>query len=362
MKKVSLQDIASQLNVSKSLVSSVLNGKGDDRGIHPDTQKRVLAKARELSYKPHFIARGLRMGKSHTLGLIVADISNNFYARIARRVEQVAGAHGYHLIYCSSDEDPVKEVALIDMLRERQVDGLIISTTQQKSTFFTRLKKEGFPFVLIDRRLPMLRTNYVGVENREGARQATVELVRNGYRNIALLKISPGFLSTVKEREQGYRQAMRESGIRVHGRWTREVGFHRLKRQVTESLDDLLRGPHAIHAVFSVNNSITVSCLEYFHDHGIRIPEDIGLISFDDIDLFRFSQPGISAIAQPLDAIGEEAVNILLQEIDAPGRPVPRQRVLPVDLILRGSCGTNMARPRFDDRAAEKDLVQAFLI
>ena len=344
MKKVSLQDIASQLHVSKSLVSFVLNGQGDAMGIHPDTQDRVLAKARELSYKPHFIARGLRMGKSHTLGLIVADISNNFYARIAKRVEEVAGRHGFHLIYCSSDEDPEKEASLIQMLRDRNVDGLIISTTQQHTSIFTELKKERFPFVLIDRQLPRLRTNFVGVDNHGGGYSATTHLIENGYRSIALMKISPGYLSTVREREQGYRNAMKDGGLRVSHGWVREVGYHRLQQLVNTALDELMGGCPPVDALFSVNNSITVACLAYFRDHGIRLPQDIGIVSFDDIDLFRFNQPGITAIAQPLDAIGEEAVNILLADIDREGKAEIQQKILPVEFICRSSCKSKAAR------------------
>ena len=340
MKKVSLQDIATHLNVSKSLVSFVLNGKGDERGIHPDTQRRVLEKARELNYKPHFIARGLRMGRSHTIGLIVADISNNFYATIARRVEEVAGQHNYRLIFGSSDEDPQKEIALIEMLRERQVDGLIISTTQHKTAVFTRLRKEKFPFVLIDRHLPMLRTNYVGVDNHNGAYRATRQLIRNGYRKIALLKISPGYLSPVKEREKGYRDAMKDAGIRISRRWVQEVDFRHLGSQVNQSLRQLLSPVQDIEALFTINNRVAVACLEYLQEMKVSVPGDLALISFDDIALFRLSNPKVTAIAQPLNEIGEEAVKILLAEINGNQTDLTVRKVLPVGLIARGSCGT----------------------
>jgi LacI family transcriptional regulator len=339
MKKVSLQDIATHLNVSKSLVSFVLNGKGNERGIHPDTQRRVLEKARELNYKPHFIARGLRMGRSHTIGLIVADISNNFYATIARRVEEVAGQNNYRLIFGSSDEDPLKEIALIEMLRERQVDGLIISTTQNKTAVFTRMRKEKFPFVLIDRQLPMLKTNYVGVENHHGAYRATRQLIRNGYRKIALMKISPAYLSPVKERERGYRDAMKDAGIRIRSNWVQEIDFKHLRNQVNQSLKQLLSPEQDIEALFTINNRIAVACLECLQEMQVSIPEDLAMISFDDIDLFRLSNPKVTAIAQPLNEIGEEAVNILLKEIAGNQHALPARKVLPVDLVVRGSCG-----------------------
>jgi len=133
LKKSSLSDIAKSLNVSPALVSIVLNNRGDEKGISLQTQKKVIEKARELRYKPNMLARGLRLGESKTIGLIVADISNVFYSKIAKSIEMIAAAHGYNLIFCSSDEDPEKEIALIEMLRERQVDGIIVSTSQQES-------------------------------------------------------------------------------------------------------------------------------------------------------------------------------------------------------------------------------------
>lgn len=337
MKKVSLQDIAAHLNVSKSLVSFVLNGQGDEKGIHPDTQKRVMEKARELNYKPNFIARGLRLGKSHTIGLIVADISNNFYARIAKRIEKIAWKNGYHLIFCSSDEDPEKEVALIEMLRERQVDGLIISTTQRKSTCFTQMKKEKFPFVMIDRELPMLKTNFVGVENYEGGFLATERLIQCGYERIALLKISPAHLSTVREREQGYRDALKAYGIKVNHHLIREIDFRDPGSNVFREMKDLTGPPHSIDAVFTVNNSVAIACMEYLDKSNLALPDDVALISFDDNDLFSLSFPSITAIAQPLDHIGEKAVNLLLDEIHGRAHSKPVRHVLPVEFMERGS-------------------------
>ena len=338
MKKTSLNDIATSLNVSKALVSFVLNGHGDEKGISSETQKRVLNKARELNYKPNQIARGLRLGKSHTIGLIVADISNKFYAKIAKQVEIVASRHNYNLIFCSSGEDMEKEIELIEMLRERQVDGLIISTTQKDASVFTRLKREKFPFVLIDRSIPRLSSNFVGVDNFSGAFRATEHLLENGYQKIALLKISPSYLSTIKEREQGYREALKKTGLRINGKLIRTIDCFDIRNQVRESLRELIQPPYSINALFSVNNNITIHCMEYLNEMNIRIPQDMAIVSFDDIDLFRLSYPTITAVAQPVEKIGEIAVNILLDEINGEGADT-KHVTLPVKLIERRSCG-----------------------
>ncbi|MCB0807288.1 MAG: LacI family DNA-binding transcriptional regulator [Bacteroidales bacterium] len=346
MKKASIQDIADSLQVSKSLVSFVLNGLGDEKGIKRETQQKVLKRARELNYKPNRMAQGLRSGKSNTIGLIVADISNKFYAKIARRVEEVASERNYNVLFCSSDEDPLKENRLIEMLRERQVDGLLISSTQKDTRTFTALKKEHFPFVLIDRHLPKLKTNYVGVDNFAGAKKATEMLIQNGYRNIALLKISPAHLSSVREREYGYREALKNYGIRFNGDLVKELDFENITSDAVSVLDELLSGSDPADALFTVNNSIAVACLERLNQLGLRIPEDIALLSFDDIELFRLVNPGITAIAQPVEDIGERAVNILLQQIEEAVNGEVNREILPVELIFRQSC--RVLKPAFE--------------
>jgi LacI family transcriptional regulator len=338
VKKTSLNEIARCLGVSKTLVSFVLNGRGNENGISQKTQEIVYKKAKELNYKPNPIARGLRLGKSQTIGLVIADISNTFYAKIAKRVEEVAGNHNYNVVFCSSDENPEKEIELINMLKERRVDGMIISTSQNKASIFSDLKSEKFPFVLIDRKLPRISTNFAGVDNFNGAYQATNQLLKNGCRKIALFKITPDYLSTVKDREKGYREALKENGIRVNNKIIRSIDCSNIRNDVRNCLDDILRSEKQIDSILPVNNNIAVACLEYLNEMNIRIPEDIAIVSFDDIDLFRLSKPSITAVAQPVEKIGEESVKMLIDEIN--GRTHDnKQVVLPVKLIERRSCG-----------------------
>ncbi|MCD4729095.1 MAG: substrate-binding domain-containing protein, partial [Bacteroidales bacterium] len=275
---------------------------------------------------------------SQTIGLIVADISNKFYAKIAKQVEVVASQHNYNLFFCSSDENPEKELELIDMLKERRVDGIIISTTQKDAIAFTQLKKEKYPFVLIDRNLPKLSANFVGVDNYSGAHEATKHLIRNGYHKIGLLKISPAHLSTIREREHGYRDALKKNGIRVNNKLIKTINFSDIRQTVRAVLHELIQPPFKIDGIFSVNNNITVACMEYLNEMNLRIPQDMAVVSFDDIDLFRFSYPTITAVAQPVEEIGEVAVNILLDEINGISQE-KKQVALPVKLIERRSCG-----------------------
>ena len=336
-KKKSLGDIAKELGVSKTLVSFVLNDRGDEKSISKKTQNAVTELAKKYNFTPSFLARGLRMGKTHTIGLIVADISNKFYAKIAREVEKVAAENNYNVIYCSSDESVDKEIELINMLRGRQVDGLIVATTQKDTSLFTQMKKENFPFVLIDRRLPRLKVNYVGSDNVQGAYDVTARLIKNGFKKIALFKISPLHLSSIKEREMGYISALKDHHIKVDKQLIKTMEFNSIQASVNDYLDELMKPPVALDAIFTLNNNAAIACLRYFKKYQYSIPQDVALISFDDIELFNLMTPGISAVSQPLIEIGKQAVTLLLEEIN--GKEIIKQELqLPVSFIERESC------------------------
>jgi len=341
MKKITLAEVAKSLGVSKTLVSLVLNGKGNEKGISQETQARVLTKVKELNYKANQFARGLRMGKSNTIGLIVADISNSFYAKMCRSIEDNANKNGYNLIICSSDENPEKESTLIQMLIDRQVDGLIISTTQKNNADFLHLKKNNFPFVLIDRYIPKIDTNYVIVNNEEGAKNIVTHLIKLGNKRIGHLTISPSHISTIKERTTGYKEALKENNIKVDPNLIREISFDNIKEDVYRELKTLLSPPQSISSLFVVNNNIAVACLECFKDMNIRVPQDIALVSFDDIDAFKICYPPITAVSQPIAKMGEEALNILLKNINFEGNEfIYEHQLLSTKIEVRRSCGS----------------------
>ncbi len=329
------------MGVSKTLVSMVLNGHGDKNGISKLTQQKVHAKAQALSYKPNQIARGLRLGKSSTIGLIVADIANPFYAKLARAVEDYCSIAGYNVIFCSSEEDPSKEAALINMLRDRQVDGMILSATSEDSSEVLKLKREGVPFVLIDRYFPRLDTNYVGVDNYKGAYVLTNHLINLGYKRIAHITVSPSHASTLRDRFRGYRKALREADIRFSSQFYKEVSFGNLESEIVESIHDLLAPPNIVSAIFAANNRVAVTCLEVLNRLNIKVPQDVALVSFDDMDLFKFCYPPITAIAQPINEISKHAVDLLLQHIEnKDAKPPMQQIVLETSLAIRRSCGS----------------------
>lgn len=343
-KKTSLADIAKALGVSKTLVSMVLNGKGNDNGINEDTQKKVWAKAKELNYKPNMMARSLRMGKSNTIGLIVADISNAFYARMCRAVEDAASKKGYHVLFGSSDEKADKEQRLIQMLRDRGVDGLIISTTLANNEDIEELKRDNFPFVLVDRFVPGGDMPFVTADNHGGSMQVVDHLVSLGLDRIGQLTISPSHLTSITERTRGYRDALEKKGIAFDPDLVREISYDNIRGDMEKILPELVNAPHSIQALYVLNNNLAMAALDVLNSMGKRIPEDIAVVSFDDVDLFRFVTPTITAVSQPVAGMGEESVDLLLEMIDGKGEfdLKKSQRFLPTEMVIRHSCGSHL--------------------
>ncbi|MBI9033078.1 MAG: LacI family DNA-binding transcriptional regulator [Bacteroidales bacterium] len=335
-KKITLTDIARELGVSKTLVSLVLNGKGNANAINKDTQKKVLQKAQELNYKPNQVARGLRMGITNTIGLLVADISNPFYARIARIIEHHADIEGYSLIVCSSDEDEERELKLIRMLTNRQVDGIIMASTLQDPATIEQLINQKFPIVLFDRYFKNLDCNYVGVDNTDAALQAVSLLIRKGHRNIGFLTLTPDYISSLQDRKQGYTMALENAGISQQEKLILELDYRDVKKKHYNQIKEFIIKNNEISAIFTTNNSLAVGCIDAIKELGLQIPEDISLITFDDVELFKYISPALSSIAQPVEDIGKTAVSILLNQLKS-GEAQCIKQELQANLIIRES-------------------------
>lgn len=320
----------------------VLNGRGDAYGISRETQARVFQVAEKFNYKPNQIARGLRLGRSNTIGLVVSDISNPFYAKIARGVEDYASQSGYNLIICSSDENVEKEAALLRMMKERQVDGLLISTTFSSSKEVMSLMRDGLPFVLIDRFFPHTETNYVIIDNYLGGVMATEHLINLGYTRIAHMTLTPNHLTSLKDRKRGYIDALKKHNIRINKRFISQVPYGDIKANVHKELRALLASPNNIQAIFTANNNITTAFLECVNEMKLRLPYEIALVSFDDIELFRVFYPPVTAVAQPIDEICRLSVQTLLDEIKNKNTSAEKIKIrLEPKLIVRDSCGSN---------------------
>lgn len=317
MNKTSLNDIAKQLGVSKTLVSLVLNGKAKEHRISDEVCKKVTNLANELNYKPNQIARGLRTGKSNAIGLIIADIANPFFGKLGREIEKEAAKHGYRLMFCSSDENAENSQKQIELLQQGQVDGFIIAPPAGSENQILSLKRSKTPFVLIDRYFPDIETNYIVVDNAEAAYQATVHLVNRGYRKIACITLNV-HLNNMNQRVLGYKQALIDNNIQVDDNLIKMMPFSHEKDDLVEAVKQLEPGNRdKVEAIFFATSKLGIMGIETIHSLGLNIPGDLAVVSFDDPDAYKISQPPVSAIAQPLQEIGRESVKLLLELIEA---------------------------------------------
>jgi LacI family transcriptional regulator len=244
------------------------------------------------------------------------------------------------LIICSSDENEEKETKLIEMLTNKQVDGLIISSTLRKTEMFKRMKKEKFPFVLIDRAFPRFKANYVGVDNYHGAYEAVKHLIDIGYTEIGFITITPSHLSTLKDRYLGYKDALTNHNIKYNGKIVREIQFENVAKETEEILIELNKYSAHSKALFIANNNLTIAALIAMKKIKINCPEDIAIVSFDDIDLFKFTPSPVTAVSQPLFNICQIAFDKLYNCINNKELVSDYQEtILPTSLIVRESCG-----------------------
>jgi LacI family transcriptional regulator len=333
-KKLSIVDIANSLNISKTTVSFILNGRAREKRISEELVERVLKYVKEVGYKPNSLAKSLRTGKSNIIGLLVQDISNHFFATIARQIEDRAYKNGYKIIYSSTDNDTQKTQELIAMFRDRHVDGYIIVPPEGIEEDISSLIKDGLPVVLFDRYLPGVETDYVVVDNLFSTYNATRYLIDKGYKNIAFISFN-NKQTQMAERLSGYQKAIAESTLKTS---IKEVDFYQDEKLMTEPILAFLNEHPEIDAILFGNNHLGTCGLKVLRNLGKRVPEDIALISFDDYEVFELCNPPVTAIAQPIDAIADKVITILLNRLNVPAEnDAKQQMVLRTDLRIRKS-------------------------
>lgn len=314
MKRVSIKDIAEKVGVSTALVSYVMNGLEKEKRVGAGVVERIREAARELNYTPNQIARSLRKGSTRTIGLIVTDIANPFFANMARVIEDEAGRLGYTVIFGSSDEDKDKMSRLLDTLIYRQVDGFIIVPAENSEIQVRNLVEKHIPVVMVDRYFEEIETSYVVLDNYEASYRAVDHLIRKGYRRIGMAAYCSSLVH-MKERVRGYEGAMTENGLAKNIRVGR-VSYNAVKEDTETILTDFLKGEDRIEALFMATNSISLSCLYYIHRNGIRVPDELTLVGFDGNEAFDFLHYPLSFVEQPVAEIGRKAVQILAAQMD----------------------------------------------
>jgi LacI family transcriptional regulator len=307
-KKISIKDIAKLTNTSVTTVSYVINGKGR---ISKEIKEKILNVALENGYEPNRMAIGLRTGVSKVIGLIVESIGGQFFAEIAKVIEQEAEKAGYGIIYSSTNNSLQTGKNVIQMLSNRQVDGYIITPIKGLEEEIKALMNQKKPVVFIDSYLPGLQLPHVTVDNYTGVYEAIMELIRCGYRNIAF--ILPDLdLVQLHERLRGYQDALKVSRLKAERKHILKLPFNTEKKQMVLAITKFLKQNKQLDAVFFSTNYLGVAGLQSINDLKISIPKNLAVISFDDCELFELYPPGISAVAQPTDDIAMFAIQKLL--------------------------------------------------
>ena len=337
VQKITLQDIANQLHISKATVSIVLNGHGDEKRVSKDTQDRIIQFAKENNYKANYLARGLSTGKSDTIGLIVPNIGDSYFARIARRIERKASRSGYNVVFSSTRESKERESELIQNMLSRGVDGLIIASSQKNPEDISSLKESRFPFVLIDRYYPDLETNFVGEDNKGGAFRATEQLVKRGRKRIAFITLKTN-LEVLHQRLAGYQQFMKQNNLPLNDAWIGELNYEYTDSEMQGVISSMVNDPPGIDGIVFVTHFLAASGMRALKEFNIRIPEDVAIVSFGQMDAFDLVMPPVTSVIQPVDELGDRAVEILLENL---GGEITNNRrvILNNRLEIRKSCG-----------------------
>ena len=331
--KPSIADLAERLNISKTTVSFIMNGKEKEKRISDAMVKKVRSEALKLGYRANQSAKSLRTGKTSLIGLMVEDISNPFYANIAKLIEEKVYANGYKIIYCSTENDSNRGREFLRVFQTLGVDGCIIAPTMGMEADIKEMVDSGMNIVLFDRKFKNKITDVVMVDNKGGMYSAVRHLVDRGFKNIALIALALD-KPEKEDRIIGYQKAIADYGLATH---LYPLPF-KVHQEYVEEIRSILAENPTLDAVIFGTNYLGISGLEAINTLKLKIPNDLAMVSFDDHDLFRIHKPGISVIAQPIEEIAQTSIDTLLKKLQASkGKKTVETIALKTSLIVRES-------------------------
>jgi LacI family transcriptional regulator len=332
-----MKRIAGELGVSITTVSKVLNNRQD---IGHATRARVLAKVAELGYQPNAVARSLTLRRTHTLGVVIPDLMHSFFVEIVAAIEAAASARGYGLLLCSSNEDPVKERQELDMLRQRQVDGVVLGSANAagNTDLLQQFASLGIGLVMIDRDdHPDVTCDRVLADDHEVGRLATAHLVSQGRASVA--HISGTQVLHARRRADGYRAAMKAAGMKIRPEWIARGGFK--EADGYKGMQTLLSIRPRVDAVFAANDPAAIGAMKAVWDARLRVPEDVAVIGAGDIAMGDLLRVPLSTVSWSREEQGRAAAQLLLDRLDGNGKDGrrPQRVIIPPRLIVRRSSG-----------------------
>lgn len=325
---VTIKDVARAAGVSPSTVSRALN---DSPLLREETKARIRRLAAELGYERNELARGLVKGSSGAVGLLVPDITNPFFAEITRGVGEVAHARGYGVVLCTTDGDPDRERSYMQLLRRKRVDGLILTSVTADDPSLVTLMRAGLPLVLVSRLVRGVDAPYVVVDDRNGGRLAVEHLVDLGHRRIGFIG-GPENVQSSQDRMEAYREVLAERGLSVPTGWATFADFTQAAGR--EAARRMLSRRDVPTAIFAANDMIALGVLEAAEEVGLRVPEDLSLVGYNNISYAALPRIQLTTVAQPTFEMGRIAADYLLDVIEDRRRRKLR-KVLPPKLVVR---------------------------
>ncbi|TDS13201.1 LacI family DNA-binding transcriptional regulator [Sphingobacterium paludis] len=311
---MSISEIAKHLNVSKSTVSLVINGKAEEGRISKASAQRIRDYIEEIGYKPNALAKSLATGKSRTIGLVVENIGDSFFGPIALHIEEYLRKHEYQVLYSSTMGDNKLAAEIVQTMLDKQVDGIILAPTDAMGAEVERMLKNNLPLVLFDRKIPNLQTNYVGTDNYEASRQAVEHLLQQGYKNIGMVTIDSQ-QPQMQDRLRAYRDVLAENRLEEQLLYT---SFLDRRGNPVKAITTWLRKNPQIDGLFFSTNYVCVAGLKAIRT--LDREHVLGLITFDDLEMLELMRPQISCIRQPLEKIAKAIVHMLIEQLNDSGK------------------------------------------
>lgn len=329
-----LKDIAQKLNISVSTVSRVANGKAY---VKPETRETVMKALEEMNYTPNQVARSLKNKATKTIGIVVPDISEDFFAYVIKGIDNVLSRNGYTIILCDTGENAEKEELYINLLSEKQIDGVILATVSKEHKALYKLIAKELPIIFIDN-LPNLKTNYdsVIIDNNRASYMAAEHLINLGHKTIGAIigKIDE---TTGYERLLGYKKALEDNNLPANENLIKIGDFK--EKSGYESMKSLLKMNKDISAVYVASSKMTYGAIKAILEKGLQIPKDISLVGFDIHDASGLIRPGITTVLQPEERIGKVAGELMLKRLQDSDERYSQKIVLEPEIMIRDSCG-----------------------
>lgn len=337
IKPPTIFDVAALAGVSKSTVSNVIR---EADGVAAPTRERVLEAIERLGYRPNLLARQFVAQRTTTLGVLVGDLDNPFYAEMAKLIERWAFHHGYLAMFCNIEGDDDLSLSGVEALLEQRVAGIVFLASSGRTSMLEERLRGRAPVVFVG-----LREDWgdsIAAGDAEGGRIATEHLIEHGHRRIAYLTTPTVEQRADRARQAGYRTAMRRAGLEPLApmRWIPGADEVRVGGR-TAALSDLLTGAERLTGIFVSNDMATIALQEYMDVHRLKVPDHISLVGFDNVSLAGFARISLTTVAQPLDDLARLGVQRLVERIEDEerGRARPRVITVPVRLVVRGSSG-----------------------